>query len=259
MARYAVVIVHNLSVLRPLQVLKAGGLIAEICGGYEALEGERLFAGAEGDIEPQRRMFRRLLIASIRNCLLSSEDLDADLQDGDWSSIVKLVDAVEPVDVSLYLTSLLHVIERTASTRAFSSVASHPPLVKLLVDCIVDLSAGYRDCTPESTLSQKEELYCIAIHDGTADEEPAVQDLGSTTQTNRPVTGSLSSSAGTGRGLGKKPSLYQRSRMNKRDGAGTTTSHFLPRNASATQGNVPAQSRRSVEQEFVYFAAVEIL
>lgn len=237
LGRYSIVILHNISVLRHLPLLRAGGHLATACEAYK-----RLSPGGTGrGDEAERRLLRRLLMASMRNCLYSSTDLDNQLSEVDLVAIVELCDVVEAGDTPLYVATMLHLCQMLNPERVVRVLPGHAPLVHLLTRCMVEQawrnsSAGLNDSDLYSLMTPEAIALCIVQ----VDPELA---------TNTPKGASTPV-----RGLGKKMSLYQQNRMKRQP---ETTSRAAPQ-----PGAKPAKSsaaQQDQEQEYLYYATAEVL
>eukprot|EP00438_Fugacium_kawagutii_P019115 Skav204378 [mRNA] locus=scaffold4897:103189:107620:- [translate_table: standard] len=106
LCRYSVVIVHNISMLRSQALLTCPGHISTICEAYRQLgPGSTLHRGDE----KQRRLVRRLLMASVRNCLWNSSHIHKDLHDDDMLSIIQLVSCIEEADLPFFMAVILYI------------------------------------------------------------------------------------------------------------------------------------------------------
>eukprot|EP00931_Biecheleriopsis_adriatica_P096456 TRINITY_DN7010_c0_g1_i1.p1 TRINITY_DN7010_c0_g1~~TRINITY_DN7010_c0_g1_i1.p1 ORF type:complete len:5389 (-),score=1202.56 TRINITY_DN7010_c0_g1_i1:94-16260(-) len=262
LCRYSVVIVHNISMLRSHKLMPVPGYLSTICEAYrQLLPGTTLHRGDEN----QRRLVRRLLLASIRNCLWNSEDVQADLADPDMQAIIDLVDCIEEKDVPFYMALLMHVSEGCDLDRVRRAIPSHQKFMELVVRCMFEQTkACVVDSEAESVfemgfyaLITEEEQKKSEIYEKKVEEQDTIA---SAPKKKTDKYAKLLATPGSTaiRGLGKAPSLYQRSRRRGQHPA-AAASNNVTMSASGPVGGFSSIEERRGQQEFLYMAAVELL
>merc|ERR1719424_1947762 len=94
------------------------------------------------DAEMERRMLRHLLLSIVRNCFLGSKDLHADLDEGDLTSVIRLADCIEPIDVPIYFVLLMYICKNLPDERVRAQIPIHKPLVDLLIKYVFEFTTG---------------------------------------------------------------------------------------------------------------------
>ena len=261
MGRYSVVILHNISVLRSSRVIQAGMHLAVVCEAYRKLQ-----PITDPDVEAmedQRRMLRRMLVATVRNAVFGCGDINAELSDVDLKAVVELSDVIEAADVPLYLSLLLQVCEGCAVPRCNKLVPSFRPLVKLLVKQFFGMA------WPENLMGSVNDQ---TLYDILPSELLKMAAVGADIQAASPTKGkkdtkgkkeltmaSPMSPTGGPVGLGRKTSLYQQRRRPQLVSLQSLDATASTKKTTGMVVTKAALERRTDEQEFVYFAALEIL
>eukprot|EP00930_Biecheleria_cincta_P042926 TRINITY_DN29538_c0_g1_i1.p1 TRINITY_DN29538_c0_g1~~TRINITY_DN29538_c0_g1_i1.p1 ORF type:complete len:5332 (-),score=1004.55 TRINITY_DN29538_c0_g1_i1:66-16061(-) len=266
LCRYSAIIVHNMSMLRSSAILSKGDHLVTICECYRLLSpGATLHRGDDA----QRRLVRRLLLASVRNCLWNAQDIDEDLSETDLQAIIDLVNCVELADVPFYMAMLLHASEGCSLKRIRQIVPANKRLVLLMVQsmadqvtaCNVDLSlepvfeSGMYSLIREDEAKKADEYDALIEQRDIVSKAPKKQSAAYKKLLATPGSPAV-------RGLGVMPSLYQRSR--RRGGVHPAAAASSGGQGGSSAGAGRAGSLSSVEerrgqQEFLYFAAVELI
>ncbi|CAE8638442.1 unnamed protein product, partial [Polarella glacialis] len=266
LCRYSAIVVHNISMMRSKPLLTHAEHLTTVCEVYRRLApGSHLHRGDEA----QRRQVRRLIMASLRNCIWNSSNLEEELGESILKSILDLVTIVEEADVPFYLAMLLTIVQGCDLRRIRRLLPAHMDLMQLLSRYILEEATACQTYNPgEKQPSFEMVLYGLA----TAEEQERAKEynarvLEEEINANAPKRKAAAEAYrklikmgldSPTKGLGKKPSLYTRSRK-KRDDAdapGDPTAST----AKATKGG--ANSGRNdftYQKEFVYFAVIEIL
>lgn len=218
LGRYGVIFCHNLSVAHHQCMLEQAGSLATFCEAYRRLAPGVKCQGGEAE----RRMLRRLLLAIVRNVCNGAVKLDTGLHDEDLVAIVKFVDCVEEPDLPMYLSVLRTLCgvlrhERLAAALPLQGLA---PLVDL---CLREVLARSQNMTSASAPARDStDLYNYKL--GEEDEEDYYEDeeeeegVASPAGAQPKLLGRIATSGalkkGRDKGLGKRPDLYRRARMN---------------------------------------------
>eukprot|EP00928_Gymnodinium_smaydae_P099166 TRINITY_DN9391_c0_g1_i2.p1 TRINITY_DN9391_c0_g1~~TRINITY_DN9391_c0_g1_i2.p1 ORF type:complete len:2727 (-),score=688.67 TRINITY_DN9391_c0_g1_i2:97-8277(-) len=274
--RYGVVFVHNISCLRAHRIVKASGTLRTLCLAYK-----RFAFGKEeqrGD-NAQRRMLRRMILATIRNCTYLSDDLNTDLSDEDLRAIAELVEDLEFRDVPIYLAALRNICDNVKHERVAAVLPRHGPLVAL---CAKQLCEQAKNTNPGYSEPEFDETDLYDLFTGEADvsDEEEVEDLGAPdspkkepkspssptrrSSTRRKTIGK--DQAPPVKGLGKRVGLYKKARMSRAAAAAASAAADDARAAGQPVPKVvsraeqaSASERHTAEIEYVYCSVIEIM
>ncbi|CAL1156553.1 unnamed protein product [Cladocopium goreaui] len=265
LCRYSVVIVHNISMLRSQALLTCPGHISTICEAYRQLgPGTSLHRGDE----KQRRLVRRLLLASVRNCLWNSSHIHKDLHDDDMLSIIHLVSCIEEADLPFFMAVILYISEGCEINRVREAMYGNAQLLELMVKsmyqqataCVVDLEEESKYESAMYGLITEEEAKAAERYDALMEHSEAIANAPKKqTEAYKKLLAIPGSPAA--RGLGKTSSLYQRSRRKgTHPAAGAKGEPTLTTTMMGTSSRKLSEvEERRGQQEFLYFAAVELL
>lgn len=265
LCRYSVVIVHNISMLRSQALLTCPGHISTICEAYRQLgPGTSLHRGDE----KQRRLVRRLLLASVRNCLWNSSHIHKDLHDDDMLSIIHLVSCIEEADLPFFMAVILYISEGCEVNRVREAMYGNAQLLELMVKsmynqataCVVDLEEESKYESAMYGLITEEEAKAAERYDALMEHSEAIANAPKKqTEAYKKLLAIPGSPAA--RGLGKTPSLYQRTRrQGTHPAAGAKGEPTLTTTMTGTSSRKLSEvEERRGQQEFLYFAAVELL
>ncbi|CAK0844601.1 unnamed protein product [Prorocentrum cordatum] len=262
LGRYSVVILHNISVLRCATVMKGKGQLAVACEAYR-----RMVPGSQQGDEANRRMLRKLVLATVRNVLFGVEDLQTELGDEDLAAIVELVTAIEAPDVAIFMAMLMHVCDGCSAERAAKSLAGHGALLEFLVRNVYGFASA---CQPGAgdiiDVGSAQDLYGCVMQlqepPAPSEGEGGLKEPGSPSQQRglQPAAKGLTPPPGPTspvKGLGKKMTLYQQSRRRR---VATSSGMQVVQERVVDQGNAKAGKGAERQlKEFLYFASVEVL
>ncbi|CAJ1411290.1 unnamed protein product, partial [Effrenium voratum] len=254
LCRYSVVIVHNISMLRSAALLSPGH-ISTICEAYAQLgPGATLHRGDE----QQRRLVRRLLLASVRNCLWHGSG--AGLSDPDMLSVINLVACIEEQDLPFYMAMTLYLSEGCDLNRIREAMYVRPQL-ELMVRCMHQTASTIYG---EKDKEEIEKMYCLITEEeaARAEQYDALMEhseaIANAPKKQTEAYKRLLAIPGSpaARGLGKSASLYQRKRRGKHPAAAGRLGD--PMATTSSRKFSEAEEKRG-QLEFLYFASVELL
>lgn len=263
LCRYSVVIVHNISMLRSSALLTCPGHLSTICEAYRQLgPGATLHRGDE----KQRRLVRRLLLAAVRNCLWNSSNVQKELHEDDMLNIINLVSCIEEADLPFFMAVILYISEGCEINRVREAMYGNAQLLELMVRCmyqqatacVVDLEEENKYESSMYGLITEEEAQRAERYDALMEHSEAIANAPKKqTEAYKKLLAIPGSPAA--RGLGKTASLYQRSRRKGTHPAAGVRGEVTMNTTGTASRKLSEVEERRGQQEFLYFAAVELL
>ncbi|CAE7560880.1 unnamed protein product [Symbiodinium sp. CCMP2456] len=263
LCRYSVVIVHNISMLRSGALISKEGHLSTICEAYRQLKPGATLHRADED---QRRLLRRLLLASVRNCLWNSSEIHKDLAESDMGNIIHLVSCVEEPDLPFFMAMIMYISEGCNINRVRQVMYGNAQMLELFVRCmfqqvtacVVNMDAPKFESSlygliTEEEARRAEQYEALVEHQDAISSAPKKQ-----TEAYKKLLAIPGSPAA--RGLGKTASLYQRSRRKGLHPVSAAKGEIGSSLGGGGGGRKFSEvEERRGQQEFLYFSAVELL
>lgn len=212
MGRYSVIFSHNISVLRCQCLVTQAGALKTFCEAYRRLPPGSACQGGESE----RRMLRRLLLSSIRNCTYGVKDLDASIHDEDLQAIATLVAEVEEPDLPIYLAGLRNICRDVRHERVSAVFPQHGPLLELCARELLARSASMGETG--MTHPDEMDLYDLELleEEDDADDHstaPTIQKIRDQAKPKLKGLARLAAQQKEKKGLGKRVGLYKKKRI----------------------------------------------
>ncbi|CAE7942874.1 unnamed protein product, partial [Symbiodinium necroappetens] len=263
LCRYSVVIVHNISMLRSGALISKEGHLSTICEAYRQLKPGATLHRADED---QRRLLRRLLLASVRNCLWNSSEIHKELAESDMGNIIHLVSCVEEPDLPFFMAMIMYISEGCNINRVRQVMYGNAQMLELFVRCmyqqvtacVVNMDAPKFESSlygliTEEEARRAEQYEALVEHQDAISSAPKKQ-----TEAYKKLLAIPGSPAA--RGLGKTASLYQRSRRKGLHPVSAAKGEIGSSLGGGGGGRKFSEvEERRGQQEFLYFSAVELL